>query len=57
MPYCMYFNKGEALHGSPDSIVVEDNISHGCVRMRIPDAEWMVTQFAQVGTKVVVLPY
>lgn len=57
MPYCMFFNNGEALHGSPDPIVVEDNISHGCVRMRIPDAEWMSTQFAQVGTKVVVVPY
>jgi lipoprotein-anchoring transpeptidase ErfK/SrfK len=57
MPYCMYFNNGQALHGSPDNIVVEDNVSHGCVRMRIPDAEWMHNDFAQVGTKVVVLPY
>ncbi|HSW68582.1 MAG TPA: L,D-transpeptidase [Gammaproteobacteria bacterium] len=57
MPYCMYFNNGEALHGSPDDIVVEDNVSHGCVRMRIPDAEWMRYHFAQIGTKVVVMPY
>lgn len=57
MPYCMYFNNGQALHGSPDNIVVEDNVSHGCVRMRIPDAEWMTTSFASVGTKVVVVPY
>jgi len=57
MPYCMFFHNGEALHGSPDDIVVENNISHGCVRMRIQDAEWMYSQFAQVGTKVVVLPY
>lgn len=57
MPYCMYFNKGQALHGSPDHIVVEDNISHGCVRMRIPDAEWMTNSFAQIGTRVKVLPY
>lgn len=57
MPYCMFFNGGEALHGSPDSIVVEANISHGCVRMRIPDAEWLRYNFASVGTKVVVLPY
>jgi len=57
MPYCMYFNKGQALHGSPDHIVVEDNISHGCVRMRIPDAEWMTQSFAQVGTKVKIVPY
>lgn len=57
MPYCMFFNNGQALHGSPDNIVVEDNVSHGCVRMRIPDAEWMRYNFASVGTKVVVLPY
>ena len=57
MPYCMQFHNGQALHGSPDDIVVENNISHGCVRMRIPDAEWMTTNFAQVGTKVVVVPY
>lgn len=57
MPYCMFFHNGEALHGSPDDIVGEYNISHGCVRMRIPDAEWMVKQFAKVGTKVVIMPY
>jgi lipoprotein-anchoring transpeptidase ErfK/SrfK len=57
MPNCMFFNEGQALHGSPDNIVIEDNISHGCVRMRIPDAAWMVNNFASVGTKVIVLPY
>jgi lipoprotein-anchoring transpeptidase ErfK/SrfK len=57
MPFCMYFNNGQALHGSPDNIVIEDNVSHGCVRMRIPDAEWMHNNFAEVGTKVVVMPY
>lgn len=57
MPYCMFFNNGQALHGSPDSIVLEQNVSHGCVRMRIPDAEWMRYNFAEVGTKVVVVPY
>jgi lipoprotein-anchoring transpeptidase ErfK/SrfK len=57
MPYCMFFNNGQALHGSPDPIVVEDNVSHGCVRMRIQDAEWMRYNFAQVGMKVVVEPY
>jgi lipoprotein-anchoring transpeptidase ErfK/SrfK len=57
MPYCMFFHEGQALRGSPDSIVVEDNVSHGCVRMRIPDAEWVQNSFAKMGTKVVVLPY
>lgn len=57
MPYCMFFHNGQALHGSPEGAVVEANISHGCVRMRIPDAEWLRYNFAQVGTKVVVEPY
>jgi len=57
MPYCMHFNNGQALHGAPDPTLVEDNVSHGCVRMRIQDAEWMRYNFAQVGTKVVVRPY
>lgn len=57
MPYCMFFNKGQALHGSPDDIVIENNVSHGCVRMQIPEAEWMVNNFARIGTKVIVVPY
>lgn len=57
MPYCMFFRNGESLHGSPDQMMAEANISHGCVHMRIPDAEWLSTNFASVGTKVVVLPY
>lgn len=57
MPYCMFFNGGVALHGSPEGAVVEGNISHGCVRVRIPDAEWIRNEFAQLGTHVVVKPY
>jgi hypothetical protein len=57
MPYCMFFSGGQALHGAPDPLVVAQNVSHGCVRMRISDAEWMQHNFAQVGTAVKVLPY
>ena len=57
MPYCMFFNGGQALHGSPEGAVVEDNISHGCVRLRIPDAQWLQENFGRMGTKVVILPY
>lgn len=57
MPYCMFFNHSQALHGTPNPEVVEGNISHGCVRMHIPDAEWMRYNFATVGTKVIVKPY
>lgn len=45
MPYCMFFNGGFALHGSYD--VPGYNASHGCVRMFIPDAEWLNEEFVQ----------
>jgi hypothetical protein len=57
MPYCMFFSGGQSLHGTPDQMMVARNMSHGCVRMRIPSAEWIRYNFATVGTKVVVLPY
>lgn len=57
MPYCMFFHNGQSLHGTPDPMLVDANISHGCVHMRIPDAEWLRYNFADVGTKVVILSY
>lgn len=57
MPYCMFFNGGQSLHGSPDQIMAARNISHGCVHLRIPDAAWLRYQFADVGTRVIVRPY
>lgn len=64
MPYCMYFNGGQALHGSPGG-VVRGNVSHGCVRMFVRDAEWLRYEFVDPpdeyndyrGTEVIVLPY
>jgi hypothetical protein len=55
MPFCMFFNGGEGLHGSGE--VVRANRSHGCVRMRVSDAEWVRYNFAKIGTKVIVMPY
>lgn len=55
MPYCMFFNKNQGLHGSP--YVMEGNVSHGCVRLSVSDAEWLRFNFANVGTKVIVRPY
>lgn len=55
MPYCMYFNKNQALHGSHE--VVNGNISHGCVRLHVDDAAWIRFNFAHVGTKVVIQSY
>ena len=55
MPYCMFFNGYQALHGSPH--VTEGNISHGCVRLREEDAEWLRFNFVEVGTKIIIMPY
>lgn len=55
MPYCMYFNGAQALHGSYE--VVAGNISHGCVRLHVDDARWIRFHFATIGTKVIVRPY
>lgn len=57
MPYCMFFNRGQALHGSPPGHVIDGNASHGCVRLEVSDAEWLRFNFATVGTKVVVTSY
>lgn len=55
MPYCMYFNGGQALHGSHE--LAEANLSHGCVRIHVQDAQWLRFEFANIGTKVIVKPY
>lgn len=55
MPYCMYFNSAQALHGSYN--VVDGNISHGCVRMHVGDAKWLRYNFAERGTLVLIQSY
>ena len=55
MPYCMFFNGGQGLHGSYE--LAEANLSHGCVRISVSNAEWLRYYFARVGTKVIVRPY
>lgn len=55
MPYCMFFNGGQALHGSYE--VVRGNVSHGCVRVNVDAARWLRFEFARVGTKVIIKPY
>lgn len=55
MPYCMFFNKNQGLHGSYQ--VVDGNASHGCVRLKVDDAKWIRFDFATIGTKVIVRPY
>lgn len=55
MPYCMYFNGGQGIHGSYE--LAEGNISHGCVRISVSDAEWLRFNFAHIGTKIIIRPY
>jgi len=55
MPYCMFFNGGQGIHGSYE--VVAGNISHGCVRVHVNDARWIRFNFATEGTKIIVKPY
>ncbi len=59
MPYCMFFHKGYALHGSNQVRGYRD--SHGCVRLFTRDAKWLNHNFVEIihgkwdlGTKVVV---
>lgn len=55
MPYCMFFSRYYAIHGSPD--VPNYNASHGCIRVRPGDANWLSHNFIRIGTKVIVKPY
>ena len=42
------------IHGTPDAASIGYSASHGCIRMRIPDAEWLF-QHVDVGTPVFIL--
>lgn len=53
MPYCMFFHKGFALHGS--YIVPGYNDSHGCVRLFVSDAKWLNQEFTQGAGGVTVI--
>lgn len=55
MPYCMYFNETQALHGHAS--VDRVNRSHGCVRMSNSDARWLRYHFVELGTVVEIEPY
>jgi hypothetical protein len=48
MPYCMFFHKGFALHGSDD--IPGYRASHGCVRMFVQDAKWLNEHFVETST-------
>ena len=44
---------GVGIHGTPDAASVGYSASHGCIRMFIPDAEWLF-EHVHIGTPVVI---
>jgi lipoprotein-anchoring transpeptidase ErfK/SrfK len=42
------------MHGTPDAASIGYSASHGCIRMRIPDAEWLFGH-VQIGTPVFIV--
>jgi len=55
MPYCTFFSKNYAIHGSPH--VPRYNASHGCVRVTPSDMHWLHHNFFRNGTRVIVTSY
>lgn len=51
VPYTMYFYKGYGLHGTYWHSNFGRPMSHGCVNLPTPEAEWLFA-FASVGTLV-----
>ena len=51
VPYVMYFHKGYGLHGTYWHSNFGTPMSHGCVNLSIPDAEWLYN-WAFEGTVV-----
>ncbi len=54
VPWVMYFYQGYALHGTYWHNNFGQPMSHGCVNMRTPEAEWLYG-WAPVGTPVRVI--
>ncbi len=46
---------GVGIHGTPDPGSIGYSVSHGCIRMYIPDAEWLFGQ-VRLGTPVFIVP-
>ena len=42
------------IHGTPDAASIGYSASHGCIRMLIPQVEWLFTQ-VDVGTPVFIV--
>jgi lipoprotein-anchoring transpeptidase ErfK/SrfK len=53
VPYAMFFYRGYAIHGTYWHSNFGQPMSHGCVNMRTPEAQWLYS-WAPLGTLVVV---
>lgn len=53
VPWVMYFYRGYALHGTYWHNNFGHPMSHGCVNLRTPEAEWLY-EWAPIGTTVTV---
>jgi lipoprotein-anchoring transpeptidase ErfK/SrfK len=47
---------GVGIHGTPDASSIGYSVSHGCIRMQIPEAEWLFDH-VNVGTTVFIVPH
>ena len=45
---------GVGMHGTPDDASIGYSASHGCIRMHIPDAEWLFNH-VRIGTTVFIV--
>ena len=45
---------GVGIHGTPDDGSIGYSVSHGCIRMHIPDAEWLFVH-VRIGTPVYIV--
>jgi lipoprotein-anchoring transpeptidase ErfK/SrfK len=45
---------GVGIHGTPNDGSIGYSVSHGCIRMHIPDAEWMFVR-VRIGTPVYIV--
>jgi lipoprotein-anchoring transpeptidase ErfK/SrfK len=45
---------GVGIHGTPSAYSIGYSASHGCIRMRIPEAEWLFER-VRVGTHVFIV--
>ena len=50
---CSLVERTPKLRGTPDDASIGYSASHGCIRMHIPDAEWLF-QHVQVVTPVII---